>query len=122
MRFKTCSSNCEQPAAAPEEQDSGERTIENNVAGREAVESDFGKLGPAVIEKVRTDRPAVYLKIVASLLPKDINLSVRPLHELSDDQFLARLAQVNRDGQAALGEARPGDLDGRTDPPMSGPE
>jgi hypothetical protein len=35
-----------------------------------------------------------YLKIVASLLPKDINLNVRPLDELSDDQLLARLAQL----------------------------
>jgi hypothetical protein len=31
---------------------------------------------------------------VASLLPKDVNLSVRPLDELSDDQLLARLAQL----------------------------
>jgi hypothetical protein len=37
---------------------------------------------------VRTDKPDAYLKIVASLLPKDINLNVR-----SDDQLLARLAQ-----------------------------
>jgi hypothetical protein len=43
---------------------------------------------------VRTDKPTDYLKIVASLLPKDINLSVRPLDELSDDQLLARLAQL----------------------------
>jgi hypothetical protein len=47
-----------------------------------------------VIEKVRTDKPDAYLKIVASLLPKDINLNVRPLDELSDDQLLARLAQL----------------------------
>jgi hypothetical protein len=31
---------------------------------------------------------------MASLLPKDINLNVRPLDELSDDQLLARLAQL----------------------------
>jgi hypothetical protein len=50
--------------------------------------------GMAVIEKVRTDKPDASLKIVASLLPKDINLNVRPLDELSDDQLLARLAQL----------------------------
>jgi hypothetical protein len=43
---------------------------------------------------VRTDKPDAYLKIVASLLPKDINLNVPPLDELSDDQLLARLAQL----------------------------
>jgi hypothetical protein len=46
-----------------------------------------------VIEKVRTDKPDAYLKIVASLLPKDINLNARPLDEVSDDQLL-RLAQL----------------------------
>jgi hypothetical protein len=45
-----------------------------------------------VIEKVRTDKPDAYLKIVASLLPRDINLNVRPLDELSDDQLLRKLA------------------------------
>jgi hypothetical protein len=42
---------------------------------------------------VRTDKPDAYLKIVASLLPKDISLNVRPLDAL-DDQLLARLAQL----------------------------
>ena len=69
------------------DQDSGRQFIR-------ALAEDFAKHGPAVIEKVRTDKPADYLKIVASLLPKDINLSVRPLDELSDDQLLARLAQL----------------------------
>jgi hypothetical protein len=55
---------------------------------------DFATHGAAVIEKVRTDKPDAYLKIVASLLPKDINLNVRPLDELSDDQLLVRLAQL----------------------------
>jgi hypothetical protein len=59
-----------------------------------ALSEDFATHGPAVIEKVRTDKPDAYLKIVASLLPKDINLNVRPLEELSDDQLLARLAQL----------------------------
>jgi hypothetical protein len=55
---------------------------------------DFAKHGPAVIEKVRIDRPTDYLKIISGLLPKDINLNVRPLDELTDDQLLARLAQL----------------------------
>jgi hypothetical protein len=43
---------------------------------------------------VRTDRPADYLKIISGLLPKDVNLNVRPLDELTDDQLLTRLAQL----------------------------
>ena len=43
---------------------------------------------------MRTDKPADYLKIISGLLPKDVNLNVRPLDELTDDQLLARLAQL----------------------------
>jgi hypothetical protein len=59
-----------------------------------ALAEDFAKHGPAVIEKVRTDRPSDYLKIISGLLPKDVNLNVRPLDELTDDQLLTRLAQL----------------------------
>jgi hypothetical protein len=70
------------------------RTIRDPEGSRNKLGEDFAKHGPAVIEKVRTDKPDAYLKIVASLLLKDINLNVRPLDELSDDQLLARLAQL----------------------------
>ena len=55
---------------------------------------DFAKHGPAVIEKVRIDKPSDYLKIISGLLPKDVNLNVRPLDDLSDEQVLTRLAQL----------------------------
>jgi hypothetical protein len=60
----------------------------------QALAEDFEKHGAAVIEKVRTDKPDVYLKVIAGLLPKDVNLNVKPLDELTDDQLLARLAQL----------------------------
>jgi hypothetical protein len=59
-----------------------------------ALAEDFEKHGAAVIEKVRIDRPSDYLKIISGLLPKDVHLNVRPLDELTDDQLLARLAQL----------------------------
>jgi hypothetical protein len=43
---------------------------------------------------VRTDKPDAYLKVIAGLLPKDLNLNVRPLDELTDEQLMARLAQL----------------------------
>ena len=49
-----------------------------------ALAQDFAKHGAAVIERVRQEKPAGYLKVVASLLPKDVNLNVRPLDDLSD--------------------------------------
>jgi hypothetical protein len=38
--------------------------------------------------------PDVYLKVIAGLLPKDLNLNLRQLDDLSDEQLLARLAQL----------------------------
>jgi hypothetical protein len=40
-----------------------------------ALCADFEKNGKDVIEKVRTDKPADYLRIVASLVPKELNLN-----------------------------------------------
>jgi hypothetical protein len=41
-----------------------------------AMCEDFIKHGPQVIEQVRREQPAVWLKLQADILPKDINLSV----------------------------------------------
>jgi hypothetical protein len=40
----------------------------------EALAMDFDSHGKAVIEKVRSDRPHEYLKIVASLVPKQMEI------------------------------------------------
>jgi len=40
----------------------------------EALTADFDQHGVTVIEKVRTDKPENYLKIVADLVPKDFNV------------------------------------------------
>ena len=61
-----------------------------------ALAEDCAKHGPAVIESVRIGRPSDYFKIISGLLPKDVNLNVRPLDHLSDEQALARLAQLMR--------------------------
>jgi hypothetical protein len=37
---------------------------------------DFEKFGPAVIERVRLEQPAAYLKIAADLLPREATLDV----------------------------------------------
>jgi Family of unknown function (DUF5681) len=38
-----------------------------------ALRADFEKHGIETVEKVRVDRPADYIKVVASLLPKEIS-------------------------------------------------
>ena len=53
-----------------------------------------------MIEKVRADRPADYLKIIASLVPKQMEIedlrSNRKAEDLSDDELVAiALAESN---------------------------
>jgi hypothetical protein len=52
-----------------------------------ALAADFTKHGDAVIAAVRRKAPAVYLRIVADLVPKDLNLMV-----MSHEEALRALA------------------------------
>lgn len=56
-----------------------------------AMYDDFSQHGAAVIAKVREERPAEYLRVVASLLPKVLQLEGddRPASELSDAELMA---------------------------------
>ena len=59
-----------------------------------ALYDDFQNHGSAAIAACRAEKPEVYLRVIASLLPKDVNLTTRPLDDLSDDQLLRRLRQL----------------------------
>jgi Family of unknown function (DUF5681) len=63
-----------------------------------ALSEDFDSNGIEVIEKVRSDRPHEYLKIVAAVLPKQMQLEdltpKRKAEDLSDDE-LASIAAGN---------------------------
>jgi len=50
-----------------------------NKLGEDFIQSmyeDFTEHGKVAIQTVREDRPQDYIKVIASLLPKDINLSL----------------------------------------------
>jgi hypothetical protein len=68
----------------------------------EALAIDFDAHGKEVIEKVRADRPADYLKIVASLVPKQMEIedfrSSRKAEDLSDDELVAIALQADSNG------------------------
>jgi hypothetical protein len=81
-----------------------------------ALAADFAKHGQAVIEKVRRDKPDAYLKIVASLMPKDLNLNVNNLDSLTDEQLLARLRVLTEQAAPILAKL---DGDDETDPAAS---
>ena len=52
------------------------------------------KHGMAAIEATAKNHPAQFLKVIAMLMPKDLNLNINPYANLSDEQLTARLKQV----------------------------
>ena len=79
-----------------------------------AMYEDFTEHGATVIETVRTEKPDQYLKVVASILPQQLNVRVSEFDELTDDQIdqrinaLARALQLETGTIAAAGrEAAP---------------
>lgn len=61
----------------------------------DAVRADFRAHGAGVIAAVRADKPDQYLKIVQSVLPKDmakdLHVSTANLESLSDDEIRRRI-------------------------------
>ena len=56
--------------------------------------ADWEEHGSQVIQDVRTDKPDQYLKVVASILPKDLNVNVNPDEDLTDEQLIERLRDL----------------------------
>jgi hypothetical protein len=77
------------PAGRPK--GSRNRLSEDFVA---ALYDDFKDHGSAAIAACRAEKPDVYVRVIASLLPKDVNLTTRNLDDLSDDQLMRKLAML----------------------------
>jgi hypothetical protein len=79
--------------------------------------TDWEANGVEAIQKVRAEKPDQYLKVVASVLPRELNLKVNDLDELSDEQLARQLAALATQlanagigldaGEAAAGQAQP---------------
>ena len=59
-----------------------------------ALQEDFEANGVAAIQTVRETRPQDYLKVIASLMPKDLNLNVNNLDDATDDELVQRLRDL----------------------------
>lgn len=55
----------------------------------QALQADFEANGKVAIEEVRTDRPHEYLKVIASLLPKQVEIKEGAFDGVSDEQLAA---------------------------------
>lgn len=60
-----------------------------------ALQQDFAEHGAAVIERVRLTKPDAYLRIIAYLLPRDVNLNVDPFEDLTDADLIQRIRTLN---------------------------
>ncbi len=61
-----------------------------------AVQADFAVHGVDVIARVREEKPESYLKLVASLQPKDLNAAAGGMDELSASNLSSASARLTR--------------------------
>ena len=59
-----------------------------------ALCDDFHEHGEDAIREVREKRPADYLKVCASLMPKELTVKVDPLEELTPEQLDAHIRRL----------------------------
>jgi hypothetical protein len=53
-----------------------------------ALGEDFAQYGKETIEKVRREKPHVYLQVVASLLPRQVQMEkLNPFSDISDEEL-----------------------------------
>jgi hypothetical protein len=67
-----------------------------------ALYDDFQEHGSAAIAACRAEKPDVYLRVIAGLLPKDLHLKVQSLDDLTDDQLMRKLAVLTEMAQPLL--------------------
>lgn len=72
----------------------------------EAMHDDFEQHGKEVIEVVRAEKPDQYLKVIASILPKELHVTDTTLDGMSDDELIEFLAAV-RAAKVGLGGKAP---------------
>lgn len=52
-----------------------------------ALADDFARCGVGAIRRVRNNRPHDYLKIIASLMPKQVEIEAKPFEEVPDEEL-----------------------------------
>jgi transcriptional/translational regulatory protein YebC/TACO1 len=68
----------------------------------EAIAKDFEHHGEEVVRIARVERPTEYLKVVASLLPKEFEITDQRLKDIPDDELDALIEIARRRISASL--------------------
>lgn len=112
----------------PEKDDKTGRFLTGNIGGGrpkgsrnklgeaflEAMHEDFHAHGVEAIQRVRAEKPDQYLKVIASILPKDLNINVNSTDDMTDDELIQRIRSLDtaiRPFLAAQGEGGTGEGD-----------
>jgi hypothetical protein len=73
-----------------------------------ALAADFAEHGAGVIKIARIEKPIEYLKVIASVLPKELVLEQSVLTDISDEELAAHISILQRI-QAKVAERDKGD-------------
>lgn len=76
--------------------------------------ADWQANGVETLQRVREEKPDQYLKVVASILPKDLNVNINHMDDLTDDQLVQRIRSLDSAIRPFLDAQRASDVDGRT--------
>lgn len=71
----------------------------------EALHDDFQEHGIKAVETVRTEKPDQYLKVIASILPKDLNITMNKFDDISEEELIERLRALESVIRPFLGDA-----------------
>lgn len=72
------------------------------------IYNDWKINGVETIEKVRREKPDAYMKVIASILPKEVN--IKQLDDISDDELIARIRQLEHIVRPFLAKEIEGDV------------
>jgi hypothetical protein len=61
-----------------------------------ALAEDFEQHGTDAIRICRVERPHEYLRVIAHLMPKELEVSIGPLQEISDDELTGFIEHAQR--------------------------
>lgn len=75
--------------------------------------ADWQEHGVKTLARVRDEKPDQYLKVIASILPKDLNVNINQMDDLTDEQLIQRIRSLDAAIRPFLDPEGTGDIAGR---------